>query len=439
MRALYWFRTDLRLHDSPGLEAAAAADELLLVYLWPRQRPWCNTHGMGAQRERFISESLAALVQELSPLGQNLLFLQGSPELVLPDLVRDYGVDVIHTSQSAGSYERRAVRTLRERLPIPVQEHRGNTLFNAGAIAELADQLPDSFSPFRRRVEKQLKPDAPQRSLPQLPPPPAVRFHAVPPAGARPHMAMPLRGGTDAGRRRLRQFLAADGGIRDYKTTRNDLDPLAGSSTLSPWLANGNLSTREVAQAIAAHEADHGENESTYWLYFELLWREYFFWRALRDGNALFRVRGRNGNNGGTVSRCTFEPRNYARWCAGDTNFPLVNALMRQLTATGWMSNRGRQIAASCLIHNLGIDWRYGAAFFEKHLIDYDVASNYGNWQYIAGVGADPRGGRAFNIEKQTAQYDPDGEFIAKWDGHRPHQPDYVTDAADWPLTPDAS
>jgi deoxyribodipyrimidine photo-lyase len=96
---------------------------------------------------------------------------------------------------------------------------------------------------------------------------------------------------------------------------------------------------------------------------------------------------------------------------------------MRQLVATGWMSNRGRQIAASCLIHEYGIDWRYGAAFFEKHLIDYDVASNYGNWQYIAGVGADPRGGRVFNIEKQTAQYDPEGVFTAKWDGHRPPQP----------------
>ncbi|MEO1079321.1 MAG: DASH family cryptochrome [Pseudomonadota bacterium] len=439
MRALYWFRTDLRLHDSPGLEAAVAADELLLVYLWPRQRPWCNTHGMGAQRERFISESLAALVGELAPLGQNLLFLQGSPELVLPDLVRDYGVDVIHTSKSAGSFERRAVRTLRERLAVPVQEHRGNTLFSEGAVSSIADKLPDSFSPFRRRVEQRLEPDAPQRGLPQLPPPPAVRFHAVPPAGERPHMAMPLRGGSEAGRRRLRQFLATDGGIRSYKSTRNDLDPLAGSSTLSPWLANGNLSAREVAQAVSAHEAEHGANESTYWLYFELLWREYFFWRAVRDGNALFRLRGRNSANPWPVSRCTFEPRNFARWCAGDTNYPLVNALMRQLTATGWMSNRGRQIAASCLIHDLGIDWRYGAAFFEKHLIDYDVASNYGNWQYIAGVGADPRGGRAFNIEKQTAQYDPDGRFIAKWEGNRPPQPDYVTDAADWPLTPGAS
>ena len=107
---------------------------------------------------------------------------------------------------------------------------------------------------------------------------------------------------------------------------------------------------------------------------------------------------------------------------------------MRQLLETGWMSNRGRQIAASCLVNDLGIEWRYGAAFFEKHLLDYDMASNYGNWQYLAGVGADPRGGRYFNLEKQTRLYDPQEEFISKWGGVRPSQPDHVVDAADWPI-----
>ncbi len=82
------------------------------------------------------------------------------------------------------------------------------------------------------------------------------------------------------------------------------------------------------------------------------------------------------------------------------------------------MSNRGRQLVASCLVHELGLDWRYGAAYFESQLIDYDVASNWGNWQYLAGVGADPRGSRQFNLEKQTQMYDPNHEFIDKWDGH---------------------
>lgn len=435
MRTLYWFRNDLRLHDNPGLAAAARADKLLLVYLWPRPRPWCNTQGLGPQRERFMAESLTALAGELEALGQNLLVLHGSPELVIPDLVRDYAIDALHVAQCAGSFEARALRVLRQRLPIDVHEHTGNTLFRAAAIAGLDGERLATFTPFRKRVEQTLQAEQPTRATPRLPAPPAARFHPIPAAGAKAPPALPLRGGREAGRRRLRQYLQAEGGIRRYRATRNGLDPFSGSSTLSPWLANGNLSAREVAADLREHEARHGANASTYWLYFELLWREFFYWRARRDGDALFRRGGREGGESRTT-RCTFEPRNYARWCAGDTNYPLVNALMRQVVTTGWMSNRGRQIAASCLIHDYAIDWRYGAAFFEKHLIDYDVASNYGNWQYIAGVGADPRGVRAFNIEKQTARYDPEGVFSAKWGGHRPRQPDYVTDAADWPLSP---
>ena len=120
---------------------------------------------------------------------------------------------------------------------------------------------------------------------------------------------------------------------------------------------------------------------------------------------------------------------------AGDPAPEVTVPLMHQLVATGWMSNRGRQIAASCLVNELDIDWRYGAAFFEKHLIDFDVASNYGNWQYIAGVGADPRGGRHFDLEKQAKLYDPEGEFTQRWEGYAEPQPEFVTDAADWPIS----
>jgi len=433
MRTLYWFRNDLRLQDHPALLRAAEADDLLLLYLWPAHRPWCNTAGLGRHRERFLRESLLALRSELAALGQDLLVLEGLPEQVIPRLVRELRIDMVHTSRCAGVYEARNIAWLQENLPIPVQEYRGNTLFGEAALRERFAALPESFTPFRRLVDEGLLPDTPWPGSATLPPPPALRFRRIDEPALRAPAALPLRGGRDNALRRLRQFTDAGGGLRDYRETRNDLDPLRGSSTLSPWLANGCLSVREVAAAISEHERRHGANESTYWLYFELLWREYFHWRAAGDGNALFRHGGRRQR----ITHCSFEPRNFARWCAGDTDFPLVNALMHQLVETGWMSNRGRQIAASCLIHEYGIDWRYGAAFFEKHLIDYDVASNYGNWQYIAGVGADPRGGRRFNIDWQTGQYDPDGTFSAKWDGHRPAQPRFVTDAADWPLEPD--
>ncbi len=429
MRHLYWFRNDLRLNDNPGLLAHAGADRLLLVYLWPRNRPWCNVTGMGEQRERFLVENVRSLRQGLLRLGQDLLVLHGSPEVVIPELVRDYRVDRVGASRAPGYYERRTVELLRRRLPVPLDLHDTGTLFDEESLPFGSGALPAHFTPFREQVEA-LPVAAPVPRPDVLPRPPAAPFNDVPESTTRPHTALPIRGGSVPGNRRLRQFVFEDQGIARYKTTRNCLDGLAGSSTLSPWLANGSLSAREVAAAIRRFERRHERNESTRWLYFELLWREFFQWRALQDDRSLFRA----GGGARRLRRCTFEPRSFTRWCAGDTDYPIVNAVMRQLTATGWASNRGRQIASSCLVNELQLDWRYGAAFFEKHLIDYDVASNYGNWQYIAGVGADPRGGRHFDLDKQAREHDPDGTFTRKWDGDRPPQPVHVTDAADWPI-----
>ena len=430
MRQLHWFQNDLRLADNPALASATFADSLLCVYLLPKPRPWCNLRGLGPQRDRFLRESLQTLKVDLQAMGQDLMVLEGSPELVLPNLVHRFGIDRISTSDTPGWYEKKAIRFLEEKLPRLLKIFRGPALFDSEQLPFSLEDLPHNFSPFRRKVEKLTIP-GPLAKPAAFPPPPSAQFDAIPRAAASPHPGLPLPGGSAAGLRRLDQFLFQTHAIANYKQTRNDLDGLAGSSTLSPWLANGALSVRTVAHQIFRYEREHVANESTYWLYFELLWREFFHWRAVVDGKSLFKQTGRQGRRLLT----TFEPRQFARWCAGDTDYPLVNALMRQLLATGWMSNRGRQIAASCLINELGLDWRYGAAFFEQQLIDYDVGSNYGNWQYLAGVGSDPRGGRHFNLEKQAAQYDPDGLFTTKWGGFRPRQPEHVVDGADRPIS----
>ena len=430
MRQLHWFHTDLRLADNPALATAKDATTLLCVYLMPKPRPWCNLTGLGPQRDRFLRETLQELKDQLQALGQDLMVLEGSPELVLPNIVDRFSIDHVTTNFTPGWYESQAITFLEQKLPATLSVSRGNRLFDVEQFPFAVEDLPDTFSPFRRRVEK-LNISSPIPAPGALPPPPSAQFDAIPRAAISPHPGLPLPGGTTAGLRRLDQFLFQTHAIADYKQTRNDLDGLSGSSTLSPWLANGALSARTVAHAIFRYEREEIANDSTYWLYFELLWREFFHWRAVIDGPSLFRQSGRSGRRLLT----TFEPRQFARWCAGDTDYPIVNALMRQLVATGWMSNRGRQIAASCLINELGLDWRYGAAFFEQQLIDYDVGSNYGNWQYIAGVGSDPRGGRHFNLAKQAALYDPDETFTRKWDGFRPPQPEHVVDGADWPIT----
>ncbi|MDH4041623.1 MAG: DASH family cryptochrome [Gammaproteobacteria bacterium] len=429
MTGIYWFQNDLRLQDNPGLDSLSTADRLLLVYFWPRNQPWFHQTGIGGQRFRFLVESLQALRDELRARGQDLLVLEGNPEQALPQLAGQVGADIVATSRAAGYYERLTRERVAARLGVPLQVHPGNTLLRENHLPFALEAMPAQFTPFRQLVES-LPVPAPVPPARKLPPPPDIAFLDIGKPGVKPHPGLPIRGGTASGWRRLGQWTSGDGGVASYKETRDCLDGLDGSSTLSPWLAHGCLSAREVAAAISAHEAINGGNESTRWMMFELWWREFFYWRAIRDDVNLFRP----GGAAGKLRRCTFDPRNFARWSKGDTNYPLVNALIRQLLATGWMSNRGRQVAASCLVNEYNIDWRYGAAFFEKHLIDFDVASNYGNWQYLAGVGADPRGGRHFNLEKQAAQFDPEGLFTTKWGGFRPKQPDYVTDAADWPL-----
>jgi deoxyribodipyrimidine photo-lyase len=223
--------------------------------------------------------------------------------------------------------------------------------------------------------------------------------------------ALAFSGGTKAGVEQLQYYLEGSHKIASYKETRNQLDGWDFSSKLSPWLAFGCISARQVAEAIRQYENQYQANDSTYWLYFELLWREYFQWLAFRYGKKMFALRGIQNKN----PLLSFYSAEFTAWCYGNTASDFVNAFMRQLLHTGWMSNRGRQIVASYLINEMGVDWRYGAAWFEQQLIDYDVASNWGNWQYLAGVGTDPRGRRHFNVEKQRQTYDPESIFIERW------------------------
>ena len=176
-------------------------------------------------------------------------------------------------------------------------------------------------------------------------------------------------------------------------------------------LAQGALSARVAFAGLRRHEAERGANESTYWLWFELLWRDYFRFLHLQHGRRLYRGRGLNER----ASPPAHDPDAFERWCAGRTGHAFIDAGMRELAATGWLSNRMRQIVASYLIHDLGCDWRAGAAWFEAQLIDYDVYSNQGNWLYIAGRGTDPRGGRRFDPAKQAREHDPDGSFRKMW------------------------
>ncbi len=429
---LFWFTNDLRLHDQPALWKMQSVDKLICVFCLDPQwfRPnGLNAKAMGERRFQFLVESLKDLQQQLQHAGQVLIIKQQTPHLALTELINKYNVDIIARSQHAGVYENRHWKLLQQQFP----DHKfitepSHTLFSADDLPFQLNQLPTSFTQFRKQVEDLALP-RPMSSPQQLPPPPGpIAIDEINQPVLEPSK---FTGGETAALKHINDYFSTDLPA-NYKTVRNELDGWTNSTKFSPWLALGCLSVRHLASRLKNYEQTNVSNDSTYWIYFELLWREYFQWYAHCYGARLFRFDGIKNSK----SRRCYYPERYQKWCNGNTPYPLVNACMKQLNATGYMSNRGRQIVASCFVHELNLDWRFGAAYFEQQLIDYDVAANWGNWQYIAGVGADPRGGRQFNIEKQTRQYDPEGEFIRHWQGDIDIIPLDSVDAADWPIMP---
>ena len=198
---------------------------------------------------------------------------------------------------------------------------------------------------------------------------------------------------------------------QSYKDTRNNLIGINFSTKFSPWLALGFISPRQIYAYLKDYELKFLANESTYWIFFELLWRDFFRFIFIKYGDKFFYKSGLGLN----PVKINHNAKNLEAWKRGKTSDSFINAGMIELYKTGFLSNRMRQIVASYFVNELSCDWRSGASWFESQLIDYDVYSNYGNWAYIAGYGTDPRGGRHFNIEKQRKIYDPDGIYQKIW------------------------
>ena len=437
MTALYWFNNDLRIEDN-SLLAKLANESKSLHCCFIINPQWFNSSSllnsaMGVNRWQFLKQSLKALAKALHNLNVELKVLYGEPENILPKLVDELAIDTLGCARQVGYQENQSLKAIQNKLPdVAFETAWLNTLFTEDLIVN-SNAVIGSFSKFRKVVEKNLiniviEPSSSnwQRNDKYLQTTNTIESTSLDNAIIVVDKLFPdqnhhnkaineitIKGGCDVAPLHLADYFLS-GAADHYKQTRNDFHGLRRSSLFSPWLALGCLSVKNVWQAISEYERRHQANESTYWLKFELLWREYFQWLALAKGRHLFTFKG----SAETAPNTTFHQECFQQWSTGNTGYPLVNALMNQLNSTGFMSNRGRQIVASCLVNELELDWRYGASYFEKQLLDYDVASNWGNWQYIAGVGADPKGGRWFNIEKQRQYYDPDGEFIDTWQGY---------------------
>jgi deoxyribodipyrimidine photo-lyase len=266
--------------------------------------------------------------------------------------------------------------------------------------------------------------------------------------------AHPFTGGESSALKRVDHLLAT-GAMSAYKDTRNGLIGPDFSTKLSGWLAIGCITARQVHADMILFEdgivdpesssssqvlrpEDHeklerwksadgfgkGENKGTAGVRFELLWRDYFRLVARKYGAKLFQLKGLRGAPDKKWNHIDRESSRQdadktrvilQRFCAGRTGIGLIDASQREIFLTGYTSNRARQNVASFLAKHLNVDWRLGAEWYECMLVDYDVANNWGNWQYVAGVGNDPREGRLFNPVKQALDYDKKGDYIKTW------------------------
>ncbi len=432
---LVWFNNDCRVHDNPVLlEASLNCERLICLFCIDAQwdRPTgLNAKPIGEIRRQFMNQTLLDLSAQLSKRGQSLIILSGDPVEIISRLISRFDIGAVYRSQHVGVFENRQWQHLKADFPrLRFESIASHTLFRPEQLPFSLENLPATFSQFRRQVEA-IDIDPPLVMPKTLPAAVGSLNDESEAVLVKPKTTAAFEGGESAALAHLEDYFSGTDPAH-YKAWRNELDGWHHSTKFSAWLANGSLSVRRLMQRLKRYEKQQTANESTYWIYFELLWREYFQWVALKLRHKLFSAGGVSNKK----IQCCFYPERYQKWCHGNTPYPLVNALMKQLNETGYMSNRGRQIVASCFVNELQLDWRFGAAYFEQQLIDYDVASNWGNWQYIAGVGMDPRGGRHFNIDKQTRQYDPDGQFIRKWQGEVTSPQLDSLDAADWPIVP---
>lgn len=394
MKGFFLFRQDLRLNDhSLLLRACQECDHLDLAVLIPK-----DFESWGIWRQKFWGQSVRSLQNQLQQRGTSLSIISKLPNLEI--------------------YDRRYCAT--------IYAHDEARQIDSSWIQEVVDQLQADydlkpktkhFTAFKHQVVENLyQREAPTKQVIEKMPPrltEACQEQLVidEQTPLDPRSSHPFDGGELAGLEHLKKYFFEKKLASSYKDSRNEMFGLDYSTKFSAYLALGCLSPLAIERELKKYEAEIEKNDSTYWIYFELLWREFFRVMYQKYTLAFFRPEGISGKK----PQCSNDAQALLQWQKGETGVEIVDAGMKELVATGYLSNRARQIVASFFVNELNLDWTLGAAFFEKHLIDYDVYSNWGNWMYLAGVGFDPRGKRWFDPDKQASFYDPQGQFRELW------------------------
>jgi deoxyribodipyrimidine photo-lyase len=409
--AILWFRRDLRTHDLPALARAAEFDSILPCFVFD-DRLISKGRFPSPRRVEFMLGCLAELRSHLRELGADLFIRRGDPAEVLPALASEADARVVHWTDDVSPWARgrdRAVRSALEAEGIAVEIHPGSYIVDdPGAIRSGKGSPYTVYSPFAKAWQK-----VERRDLCE-PPDALVSVGGLEP-GEMPTLTElglePVVGetsfepGETAARDAARDYL--NGGLSSYSDVRNL--PSGGSSRLSPYMRWGCVSPLELEQKLGIRPGNGPRVFRS-----ELAWREFYaavienFPNVVREE---FQERYR-----GTLDWQSDDDLLEA-WKQGRTGYPLVDAGMRELLADGWMHNRVRMVVASFLTKDLHIDWREGEKWFMERLIDGDMASNNGGWQWVTSVGTDPAPyfQRMFNPMTQHERFDPESVYVKRW------------------------
>ena len=424
MNNLVWFRNDLRVQDNNSLfQACKSVGKTIGVYFLDPRNFETNKYGFKKTekyRAKFLLETLRDLKNNLAEKNISLLIIHDLPENGFPKLVSDYSISKVFLQKEWTKDEVRVNESVKNQVSnLEFIEVYDQFLFHPNDIPyQDFNKIPEVFTEFRKKCEKEskirpcLEISAKQldniiettNTIPNLEDIGLESFKLD------KNSAFPFRGGETAALKRMENYFFETENLSEYKKTRNGLIGESYSSKFSAWLANGSISARTIYWEIQNYEREICKNEDTYWLVFELIWRDYFKYISLKHGEKIFKIDGILGKEYEWKSN----EKALRQWINGNTREPFVNANMIELQRTGFMSNRGRQNVASYWAKEWEQDWRIAAAYFESMLIDYDVHSNYGNWMYNAGVGNDSRD-RKFNIKRQAEMYDGDGKYQKLW------------------------
>lgn len=419
-KILVWFRNDLRLHDNEMLvEAIAKSDEILPVFFFdPRQFEVTayQTVKTGSIRARFLLESVADLRQSFQKFGGDIMVQLGKPEDLLPDLVATYQITEVYHHREVASEETAVsaqVEDLLWKLRVNLKHFIGHTLYNKEDLPFPIKDIPDVFTQFKKKTER----DAIVK--PCFVTPTAISFVEVENWGELPSLkdlvfnedlaALPTmsayKGGETTALAHLHEFLNTGETIAMSNTSLKKNEVV---SKLSPWLALGCLSPREVYWKMKEAEANYGLKPYFNQIVVGLLWRDYYRFMFKKHGNTFFKPAGFKGS---TIPETHEDNELMKAWKAGSTGQPLVDAIMHELNTTGYINNASRTLVATYLVYQLKLSWVVGAAYFEERLIDYAPASNWGSWATVAGVGNDLRLTSSFDFEKQLKSFDPKGLY----------------------------